>query len=48
MGLKNLEFGYTLEYPGVLVFDPLKNLKKPTLDHNDLKNYRPVSNLAFL
>ena len=23
-------------------------LKKPTLDHNDLKNYRPVSNLAFL
>ena len=23
-------------------------LKKPTLDQNDLKNYRPVSNLAFL
>ena len=23
-------------------------LKQPTLDHNDLKNYRPVSNLAFL
>ena len=23
-------------------------LKKPTLDHNSLKNYRPVSNLAFL
>ena len=21
--------------------------KKPTLDHNDLKNYRPVSNIAF-
>ena len=23
-------------------------LKKPTLDHNNLKNYRPVSNLSFL
>ena len=23
-------------------------LKKPTLDHNNLKNYRPVSNLLFL
>jgi len=23
-------------------------LKKPTLDHNDLKNYRPVSNLPFI
>ena len=23
-------------------------LKKQTLDHNDLKNYRPVSNSAFL
>ena len=23
-------------------------LKKPTLDHNDLKNYRPVSNLPFM
>ena len=23
-------------------------LKKPTQDHNDLKNYRPVPNLAFL
>ena len=23
-------------------------LKKPTLDHNELKNYRPVSNVAFL
>ena len=23
-------------------------LKKPSLDHNDLKNYRPVSNLPFL
>ena len=23
-------------------------LKKPTLDHNDLKNYRPISNTSFL
>ena len=23
-------------------------IKKPTLDHNDLKNYRPISNLNFL
>ena len=23
-------------------------LKKPSLDHNDLKNYRPVSNLSFM
>ena len=23
-------------------------LKKPSLDHNNLKNYRPVSNLSFL
>jgi hypothetical protein len=23
-------------------------LKKPTLDHNDLKNFRPVSNLSFV
>ena len=22
--------------------------KKPTLDSNDLKNYRPISNLSFL
>ena len=29
-----------------VVIKPL--LKKPTLDHNNLKNYRPVSNLSFL
>ena len=30
----------------LVVIIPL--LTKPTLDHNNLKNYRPVSNLAFL
>ena len=30
----------------IAIVKPL--LKKPTLDHNDLKNFRPVSNLSFV
>ena len=36
-------------FPSVFKLAVVKPLfKKPTLDHNNLKNYRPISNLSFL
>ena len=36
-------------FPSVFKHAVVKSLlEKPTLDHNNLENYRPVSNLSFL
>ena len=35
-------------FPSVLKAAVIKPLKKPRLDENHLKSYRPVSNLSFL
>ena len=38
---RSIPFSWPAAYPHTL-------LKKPSLDKNDLKNYRPVSNLSFI
>ena len=43
---RSLQCGYVPTCYKKALIRPL--LKKPTLDSNDLKNYRPVSNLPFL
>ena len=42
----SLETGRMPEIPKQAILKPL--LKKPSLDSNDLKNYRPISNLRFI
>ena len=39
------EICFSSHYKSALVFP---QLKKPTLNRNDIKNYQPVSNLTFL
>mgnify|MGYP000427493419 CR=1 FL=1 len=46
---ENVVFWPLVFFPNSMKHALVKPLiKKPSLDHNDLKNYRPVSNLSLL